>query len=47
MLAEAELIEPMTNDWELFELTEEGMRYLDGDLDARHQPTPNRKRPSA
>jgi predicted transcriptional regulator len=41
MLADAELLEPMTDDWEMFELTEEGMRYLDGDLDARHQPTPN------
>jgi hypothetical protein len=34
------LLEPMTDDWEMFELTEEGMRYLDGDLDARHQPMP-------
>lgn len=41
MLADAELVEPMTDDWEMFELTEEGIRYLEGDLDARHQPTPN------
>ena len=26
--------------WESYELTEEGQMYLDGDLDARHQPTP-------
>ena len=43
MLASAELLEPMTDDWVLFELTEEGMRYLDRDLDARDQPKPNPK----
>lgn len=40
MLADAGLVDPMSEDWEMFELTEEGMRYLKGNLDVRHQPTP-------
>jgi hypothetical protein len=37
-------MENKADDWEMFELTEEGRRYLSGDLDARHQLTPNQRR---
>jgi hypothetical protein len=44
VLADSELIEPVTDDCELWELTEKGREYLDGDLDARNLPTPSKGR---
>lgn len=41
MLADAELIAPISEDFEMYEVTSEGMRYLDGELDVEHQPRPN------
>ena len=33
LLASVDLVEPHTRDWELFELTGDGRRYLEGELD--------------
>ncbi len=40
MLADAELIAPLSRDLEMYEVTSEGQRYLQGKLDAEHQPKP-------
>lgn len=42
MLRYAGLVDRVWSD--VFELTKWGRLYLDGDLDARHQPTPTRDR---
>ena len=41
-LRDAELV--AKSGFSSYELTEEGQRYLAGDLDAAHQPTPNVRR---
>ena len=43
-LADAELIGSLTRDHQHWELTKRGEMFLDGDLDARHQPTPDVRR---
>lgn len=43
MLADAGLIAPITEDFEMHEVTCEGQLYLDGELDAEHQPRPKVK----
>jgi len=40
MLADAGLIAPISDDFEMYEVTSEGQRYLVGELDAEHQPRP-------
>lgn len=40
MLTDAGLIAPISDDAQLYEVTREGQRYLDGDLDVEHQPRP-------
>lgn len=41
MLADAGLIAPISDDFEMYEVTSEGLQYLDGELDAEHQPRPS------
>jgi len=42
MLSQAGLVAPIVDDLDMFELTGEGRRYLDGDLDAaEHVDRPN------
>ena len=40
MLADAELIDSPTTDREHWEITQAGQWYLEGEIDARNQPTP-------
>ncbi|WP_199710169.1 winged helix-turn-helix domain-containing protein [Halosegnis longus] len=40
MLTDAGLIAPISDDAQMYEVTREGQRYLEGDLDAEHQPRP-------
>jgi len=44
LLADAGLIAPVTS--ETYEITTWGMRYLDGEIDAQHQPRPSLSRQS-
>lgn len=41
MLTEAGLVGPLFAESKMYELTSEGQRYLDGDLDAEHLKRPN------
>ncbi|WP_178915169.1 winged helix-turn-helix domain-containing protein [Natronomonas gomsonensis] len=40
MLADAGLVAPFFESSRMYELTGEGKRYLEGELDAKHQPFP-------
>lgn len=40
MLSDAGLIAPFSDDFEMYEVTGARQRYLEGDLDAEHQPRP-------
>lgn len=40
MLSDAGLIAPFSDDFEMYEVTGAGQRYLEGNLDAEHQPRP-------
>jgi hypothetical protein len=41
MLAQAGLVAPVMGDYGMYEITRAGERYLEGDLDAEHQPRPD------
>lgn len=41
MLTDAGLVAPIYDGADMFEVTGEGQRYLEGDLDAEHLPRPN------
>ncbi|AQL42391.1 winged helix-turn-helix domain-containing protein [Halorientalis sp. IM1011] len=41
MLADVELVEPLTEEKEHYEITGKGQRYLEGDLDATNLSTPS------
>lgn len=41
MLTDAGLVAPIYDGANMYEVTGEGQRYLDGDLDAEHLPRPN------
>lgn len=46
MLQQAGLIAPITEGGDLYVVTIEGRQYLEGDLDAQHQPRPSVQRAS-